>query len=92
MGLDPEPLGSHPGAEGGANPLSHRGCPRLYPPSAQVMIPVSWDQAWHQASCSKGRLLLPLPLPAAPPACALSLSLSVKQVTKIFLKNVTSNN
>ena len=39
-------------------------------PSAQVMIPGSWDGAWCQALCSAGSLLLPLP--AAPPACALS--------------------
>ena len=30
-------------------------------PSAQVMIPESWDQARHQASYSVGSLLLPLP-------------------------------
>ena len=31
-------------------------------PSAQVMIPGSWDRAPHQAPCSAGRLLLPLSL------------------------------
>ena len=31
------------------------------------MIPRSWDQVPHQASCSAGSLLLPLPLPALPP-------------------------
>jgi len=44
-----------------------------YLPSAQVMIPGSWDQAWCQALCSVGILLLPLPLLAALPACALSV-------------------
>ena len=32
-------------------------------PSAQVMIPGSWDGALHWAPCSPGSLLLPLPLP-----------------------------
>ncbi|XP_077916718.1 twisted gastrulation protein homolog 1 isoform X2 [Halichoerus grypus] len=32
-------------------------------PSAQVMIPESWDRAPHQAPCSAGGLLLLLPLP-----------------------------
>ena len=41
-------------------------------PSAQVMIPGSWDRALHQAPCSVGGLLLPLPLPN-PLAHALSL-------------------
>ena len=43
-------------------------------PSAQVMIPGSWDGAPHWASCSAGSLLLPPPLPP-PPAHAFSLSL-----------------
>lgn len=42
-------------------------------PSAQVMVPVSWDRVRHWAPCSAGSLLLPLP--ASPPLCALSLSL-----------------
>ena len=48
-------------------------------PSAQVMIPESWDQVLHWAPCPGGSLLLPLPL-SLPPACAhtLSLSLSLK--------------
>jgi len=37
-------------------------------PSAQVMIPPSWNWVSHWAPCSAGRP--PLPLPAAPPACA----------------------
>ena len=41
-------------------------------PSAQVMIPGSWDRVPHWAPCSVGRLLLLLPLPL------LVLSLSVK--------------
>ena len=41
-------------------------------PSAQVIIPGSWNRVQHQAPCSKGRLLLPLP--AALPATALSVS------------------
>jgi len=45
-------------------------------PSAQVMIPRSWDQAPHWAPCSAGSLLLPLPLPLL--VCPLSLCLSVK--------------
>ena len=32
-------------------------------PSAQVVIPGSWDGAPHRAPCSAGRLLLSLPLP-----------------------------
>jgi len=40
-------------------------------PSAQVMIPGSWEEVPRQAPCSARSLLLPLP--AAPPACALSL-------------------
>ena len=34
-------------------------------PSAQVMIPRSWDWAPHRALCLVGSLLLPLPLPTA---------------------------
>ena len=49
-------------------------------PSAQVMIPESWDGAWHGAPCSVGSLLLPLPLAAAH-------ALSLSQINKIFLKN-----
>ena len=49
-------------------------------PSAQVMIPGSWDQTPHEALCSVGMLLLPLPLPLFTHAqsCSLSLSLSNK--------------
>ena len=32
-------------------------------PSAQVMIPGSWDRALHRASCLEGSLLLPHPHP-----------------------------
>jgi len=32
-------------------------------PSAQVMVPGSWDRALHRAPRSAGNLLLPLPLP-----------------------------
>ena len=46
-------------------------------PSAQVMIPGSWDRAPHWAPCSVGSLLLPLPLPLSA-ASSLSLSLSLK--------------
>ncbi|CAD7677121.1 unnamed protein product [Nyctereutes procyonoides] len=48
-------------------------------PSAQVMIPGSWDRAPHGTPCSAGSLLLPLPfpLPLAPTrTCARALSLS----------------
>ena len=45
-------------------------------PSAQVMIPGSWDGALGQAPCSAGSLLLPLPLLL--PSLVLSLSLSNK--------------
>ena len=34
-------------------------------PSAQVMIPVSWDRAPHRALCSAGSLLPPLSLSAS---------------------------
>ena len=52
-------------------------------PSTQVMIPMSWDQAPHQAFCSVGSLLLPLPLPAALPTCVLSLCQINKSLKKI---------
>ena len=42
-------------------------------PSAQVMIPGSWDQAPHRAVCSAGSLLHLLSLS---PSLSLSLSLS----------------
>ena len=45
-------------------------------PSAQVMIPGSWDQVAHQAPCSMGSLLLSLPAPSS--AYSLSLSLTNK--------------
>jgi len=53
-------------------------------PSAQVMIPESWDRVPHRAppslwgACFSLCLCLPLPL--------LVLSLSVKQINKIFKK------
>ena len=50
-------------------------------PSAQVMIPGSWDQALHWALCSAGSLLPPLSLPASLPTCDLC------QINK-FLKNL----
>ena len=40
-------------------------------PSAQVMIPGSWDGAPHRALCSAGSLLPPLSLPASLPTCDL---------------------
>ena len=43
-------------------------------PSAQVMLPGSWDRTPHWAPCSAGSLLLPLPQPL-PLACALSHTL-----------------
>ena len=49
-------------------------------PSAQGVIPESWDQAPLQAPCSARNLLLPLPLPLLvfPLLLAHSLSLSNK--------------
>ena len=47
-------------------------------PSAQVMIPGSWDQVPHWAPCSVGSLLLPLLLPT--PSHSLSLSLFLKKI------------
>ena len=52
-------------------------------PSAQVMIPGSWDGAPCQASCSAGSLLLPLPGPF--PLLMLSLSVKIKS---FFLKKI----
>ena len=43
-------------------------------PSAEVMIPGSWDGALCWALCSVGSLLLPLPLPLPLPLLMLSLS------------------
>ena len=40
-------------------------------PSAQVMIPESWDQASHPALGSSGSWLFSFPLPATRPVCAL---------------------
>ena len=54
-------------------------------PSAQVMIPGSWDRAPHRAPCSEGSLLLPLPLPLLVFPLSLSLSLCQK-INKIFKK------
>ena len=42
-------------------------------PSAQIMIPESWDPAPHWAPCSAGSRLLPLPLPLPLLVCSLSL-------------------
>ena len=47
-------------------------------PSVQVMIPVSWDRAPHQAPCSTGSLILPLPLPLLVFPLSRYLSLSNK--------------
>jgi len=47
-------------------------------PSAQVMVPGSWDRAPHRAPCSAGSLLLPLPLLLP----LLMLSLSLSQINK----------
>ena len=43
-------------------------------PSAQVMIPGSWDRAPHRALSSAGSLLPPLSLPASLPTCDLCQS------------------
>ena len=51
-------------------------------PSAQVMIPGSWDWAPHWAPCSGGTLLLPLPL------FLHELVLSFSQINKQNLKNI----
>jgi len=61
-------------------------------PSAQVMIPGSWDRAPHWAPCSAESLLLPFPLPAALPTCALCLcqikkKKSLKKI-KIFFQRL----
>ena len=48
-------------------------------PSAQVMIPGSWDRVLNQAPCSVGCLLLPLPLPLLLCAPALNISLSLSR-------------
>ena len=48
-------------------------------PSAQVMIPGSWDPVPRSAPGPAGSLLLPLPLP---PICALLLSLSLSLSNK----------
>ena len=45
-------------------------------PSAQVMIPESWDQAPGRAPCSVGSLLLPLPNPMRELAPSFSLVLA----------------
>ena len=42
-------------------------------PSAQVMIPGSWDPVPHQALLSREPASLPLSLPASLPTCDLSL-------------------
>ncbi|XP_064427490.1 nucleic acid dioxygenase ALKBH1 isoform X1 [Mirounga angustirostris] len=51
-------------------------------PSAQVMIPGSWDRAPHRAPCSAGSLLLPLPLPLLVFLLSLSLTISLCQTNK----------
>jgi len=53
-------------------------------PSAQVMIPGSWDQALCPAPCSAGSLLLLLPLP--PLLFFFSFSLPLKSINKTFKK------
>ena len=68
VGLDPKTLGSW-------DTWVAQLVKRL--PSAQVMIPASWDRVPHRAPCSAGSLLLPLPLPAILSACARSLPLSL---------------
>lgn len=63
-------------------------------PSAQVMIPESWDWAPHWAPCSAGVLLFPIPLspsfsPSAflsPCLCTLSLSLFLSEINKYNLQ------
>ena len=42
-------------------------------PSAQVVIPGSWDRVSHQAPCSVGSVLLPLPLPLPLLVCSVSV-------------------
>ena len=51
-------------------------------PSAQVMIPGSWNGVQHQAPCSVERLLLPLPWPLFPLMLSISLALSNKILIK----------
>ena len=60
-------------------------------PSAQVMIPGSWNGAPRWAPCSAGSLLLPLPLPLPLLLLVLSLALSnVKcQINKMLKKKKT---
>ena len=48
-------------------------------PSAQVMIPGSWDGAPHWAPCSAGSLLLPPLLPSPPSSCFVSVCLSLNK-------------
>ena len=43
-------------------------------PSAQVMVPGSWDRAPRRALCSVESLLSPFSLPASLPTCDLCLS------------------
>ena len=54
-------------------------------PSAQVMIPQSWDEVPSQAPCSEGSLLLPLP--SALSACDIPSLCSLCQINNIFLKS-----
>ena len=55
-------------------------------PSAQGLIPRSWNQAPHRAPCSAGSLLLPLPLPLL--VFPLSLTMSLCQINKILKKKM----
>ena len=57
-------------------------------PSAQVMIPESWEWAPGQTPCSVGSLLFPFLLPL--PLLVLFLSLSLK-IFKIFFSILISN-
>ena len=51
-------------------------------PSAQVMIPESWDQALHWVPCSARSLLLSLPLTPLMLSISFALSLAVFQINK----------
>ena len=51
-------------------------------PSAQVMIPGSWDQALHWALCSVGSLLPPPSLPTYDFSLSVYLSIHLSQINK----------
>ena len=55
-------------------------------PSAQVMIPESWDGASPCVPRSAGSLLLPLPLPLL--LCSLSCWSLLKEINEIFKKKI----